>query len=72
MTPKIKLFAKDRKTNEEYEITENLYFFEEVGIQNFNGEGHFSDFDFRFVFEKDGSTYEFRTVNGVLEDWTGK
>lgn len=71
MTPKIRLFATDRSTNEEFEITDNLYFFEEAGVLTFEGDGHLSNYDFSFVFEGDVTTHKFRTVNGVLEDWIG-
>ena len=66
---KITIIAIDRKTGEEIDISDNLYFFEENFIRSI-GDDFMSSYDFRFVFE--GSTREeFETFDGVLYDWIG-
>ena len=41
----IKIFAIDLRTGERFEITD-LYFFEEQGIHDFNGEAFYSKYSF--------------------------
>ena len=41
---------------DEERLINDLYFFEEQGIRDFNGDAHYSKYTFRFVIE-DGDNY---------------
>ena len=52
---KLQIFVTDNRDNERLEITDNLYWFEENGVEDFGGEGHW------------GKKYSFEIlVDGVL------
>jgi hypothetical protein len=44
----IKLFARSLETGEVTEI-EDLYWFEEQGVHDFDGQGHFESFEIELV-----------------------
>lgn len=46
MKNNIKIMATDLRTNEEFEVQDDLYFFEEEGIRNFGGDGHNRKYQF--------------------------
>ena len=47
----IKIFATNTTTNERFKITD-LYWFEENGVHDWNGEGHWDNFTFEFYLEE--------------------
>ena len=47
----IRIFATNTTTNERFEITD-LYWFEENGVHDWNGEGHWDNFTFEFYLEE--------------------
>lgn len=67
----VRIYAIDRKTKEETEISENLYFFEEEGIMSLDGDAHHGNYDFRFEFEGEVQTEKFGIENGKLVEWIG-
>ena len=40
----IQIFVTNLKTGEKMEISDNLYWFEEEGVRDFSGRGHYEDF----------------------------
>ena len=55
--PTVKIYAKERDApDEDWKEITDLYWFEENGVHDFDGQGHYERFTFRFVFEPGGAT----------------
>lgn len=58
----IRIFSIDRKTKEEHEITDNLYYFEEQGYMSFQ----YSSDDYRIEISLAGETTNYWIENGEV------
>jgi len=58
----MKLLATHIKTGERFEVTD-LFFFEEEGIHDFNGDGFYEKYTFEFIVEMNDKIKEIHPAN---------